>query len=573
MKKNSLLSGASLLFAMFLVASCGSKTSVPAPTTNNPELIESEFSCRKAREAEEGAEVIVEGIVAQVTRDNSKKPDGFFLVDEFGSTYCYNKEIANYVMIGNKVRIKGTKTWYVLEEEKDFANKFGYKGSNQINATELLRDDEKIHEIPTNAIEKTTIKEIMDTPVSVDITTKVFRVPAYIKRDQQQGYVNYLINDFDGKTGSYVYTKANGADYDTPEELKQYDGHKVLMYLTAINAKSTATGCNWRFIPIQIIDSEYDFPMSKVADFALDYYVTNQFLPTYTSNPDLEVTTSVSNDIIPFENVAITYTSSNTNVAHFETSGDVTKFVTGDLGNTTITAYAKYMHNGKNIEASRTIDISVEEAPELETLTVKQAFESDINTEVVVKGIVAGSAVNQNGYYLVDSTGSIVVKTSENIGSLYSIGDEVIVKGTRAKHSKGNQSYLADCELLVNNRGNHDIPTDSFITGKTANDLYKITTEEDHSGEIYVVECHIFKEVTQYYTNYYVNDDPTNIEQKGIQLYASKSSQYAWLDEFVDKGTFKMNVALCSWSGGTKGCLISIEDSEGTVHYNELYFK
>lgn len=574
MKKNSLLSGISLLFAMFLVASCGNKTSVPAPTTpssTEPEIIESEFSCRKAREAEEGAEITVEGIVAQITRDSKQQPDGFFIVDEFGSFYCFNPEIANYVTIGNKVKVKGTKTWYVLDTEKTYAEKFGYKGSNQLNATELLWDDEKIHDIPTNAIEETTVKAIMDTPVSVDITTKVFRVPAYIKRDQQQGYVNYYINDLDGKTGSYVYTKANGNDYDKPKELKQYDGHKVLMYVTPINAKSTATGCVWRFIPIQVVDPDYDFPMNKVPEFVLDYYVSNQFLPKYTSNPNLEVVTSVSNDIIPFENASVTYTSSDTNVVRFETSGDVTTFKTGDIGNAKVTAKASYVHNGQTLEATKEINISVEEAPAIEALTVKQAFDANVDTEVIVKGVVAGSAVNQKGYYLIDETGSIVVKTSEDIKSLYSIGDEVIVKGKRAKHSKGNQSYIADGELLVNNRGNHAIPTDSFITGKTATDLFKTSTAEDHSGEVYTVEAQVSKVSTQYYTNYFATDDPTGTE--GLQFYAANGGQYAWLDEFVGLGTFKMNIALCSWSGGTKGCLISVEDSDGVVHYNELYFK
>mgnify|MGYP003295923159 CR=1 FL=1 len=217
------------------------------------------------------------------------------------------------------------------------------------------------------------------------------------------------------------------------------------------------------------------------------------------------------------------------------------------------------------------INISVEEAPAIEALTVKQAFDSAVDTEVIVKGIVAGSAVNQKGYYLIDETGAIVVKTSEDIGSLYSIGDEVIIKGTRAKHSKGNQSYIADGELLVNNRGNHSIPTNSFITGKTATDLFKTSTAEDHSGEVYTVEAQVSKVSTQYYTNYFATDDPTGTE--GLQFYAANGGQYAWLDEFVDRGTFKMNIALCSWSGGTKGCLISIEDSEGTVYYNELYFK
>ena len=68
-------------------------------------------------------------------------------------------------------RIVGEKTYYVLETEQASANKYGYKGSNQIENPILLENDNKVSEFPKEWITEYTVKDIMDTPWSEDITT------------------------------------------------------------------------------------------------------------------------------------------------------------------------------------------------------------------------------------------------------------------------------------------------------------------------------------------------------------------------------------------------------------------
>ena len=63
MKNNSLFKGASLLLSMMFIASCATSSPVDSssiddttiPTSSSPTIVESEYSCRKAREANDGS--------------------------------------------------------------------------------------------------------------------------------------------------------------------------------------------------------------------------------------------------------------------------------------------------------------------------------------------------------------------------------------------------------------------------------------------------------------------------------------------------------------------------------------
>ena len=86
-------------------------------------------SVSAARNDEAGALVKLTGVVAKITYANGMIPNGFYLVDNTGSIYVYGKETAGNVKEGNTVTILGEKTYYVLDTEKDFANKYNYKGA------------------------------------------------------------------------------------------------------------------------------------------------------------------------------------------------------------------------------------------------------------------------------------------------------------------------------------------------------------------------------------------------------------------------------------------------------------
>ena len=123
----------------------------------------------------------------------------------------------------------------------------------------LLENDNEVSAPNYSWVEETTVKTIMDTPVSTDITTTIYKVNALVKKSIGTGFINYYIDDLDGVTGSYVYTQCNGSDL---EWLEKFDGKICTVYLSVINAKSTATGCNWRFKALKVVDEGYTFDIT-----------------------------------------------------------------------------------------------------------------------------------------------------------------------------------------------------------------------------------------------------------------------------------------------------------------------
>ena len=79
----------------------------------------------EARDAAADSLLKVNGVVAQITYANGKKPQGVILVDSTSSIYVYDPDLAGQVKIGNTVEIAGTKAYYVLGTEQANADKFG----------------------------------------------------------------------------------------------------------------------------------------------------------------------------------------------------------------------------------------------------------------------------------------------------------------------------------------------------------------------------------------------------------------------------------------------------------------
>ena len=80
-----------------------------------------DMSIADARAAAEGAKVKVDGVVAQITYANGKIPSGVILVDDTGSIYVYDGNIAGRAKVGNTVTVLGAKTWWILEDETNNA--------------------------------------------------------------------------------------------------------------------------------------------------------------------------------------------------------------------------------------------------------------------------------------------------------------------------------------------------------------------------------------------------------------------------------------------------------------------
>ena len=254
-------------------------------------------SIAEARSAETGAKLKVDGVVARITYANGMKASGFYLIDETASIYVYDGELAARVKAGNKITILATKDYWILADEQYNAEKFGYEGCNQLTEATLVEQDSNNHEFDKSWIETTTVKTLMDTPVSELETTLIYKVTALVKKAPGDGFTNYYIDDLDGETGSYVYTQCNGSDFSW---MDPYDGKICTVYLAVINAKASASGCVYRFTPIVVQDDNFDVSTVDPAKFAVEYYGVGQFETSYSGNPALKLQATVSSQLLNF---------------------------------------------------------------------------------------------------------------------------------------------------------------------------------------------------------------------------------------------------------------------------------
>ncbi|MBE6976653.1 MAG: hypothetical protein E7439_05605 [Ruminococcaceae bacterium] len=526
------------------------------------------MSIADARTAAEGAKVKVSGVVARITYANGKIPSGVMLVDGTNSIYVYDGDLAARVQIGNKITIGGTKTWWILGDEQTHAATFGYKGCCQLDSAVLVENDEKTDNAYDKSwIQESTVKEIMDTPLSTDITTTIFKVTALVKKAPGNGFTNYYINDLDGTTGSYVYTQCNGSDFDW---IDAYDGKICTVYLTVLNAKSTNSGCVYRFLPIEIIDEGFDVTTVNGAEYAVKYHGAGQFLSSYTGNPALELLTSVDSELLKIKGAKLSYASSDSSVIAIKTSGGKTVMNCLKTGTATITVTGSY--NGKTYSQKVTISVTINNQ-ETKYPTVAEAINAQAGSTVTVKGIVGASLVNQTGFYLIDKTGVIAVLTTNDVLSTLKLGDEVVLECLRVHRQKEGssnfgQSHLEITKVVANNYGNHSYSTESFITGKTITELSGLSTATDNSTNAYIVKGSIKLVEAQYYSNIYVTDGTTD-----WLLYTNSASQYNWLKAYAGQ-EITIEIAACDWNcKGYKGCVLAITLSDGTKIVNNLNFQ
>ena len=532
------------------------------------EINESDYtdmSIADAREAEIGTKIKIDGVVARITYANGMIPVGVYLVDETQSIYVYDGDIAGRVAIGNKITVLGSKAYWILENEQNSAQKFGYKGCCQLEDATLLENDGKTNEIDFSWVETSTVKEIMDTPVTENITTTIFKVNALVKKAPGNGFTNYYFNDLDGTTGSYTYSQCNGNDFGW---LDEFDGKICTVYLSVLNAKSTTSGCVFRFIPIKVIDERFQFNTDDTAEHIVKYYGIPQFNASYTGNPAKELVTKVSSELLGFENATLSYTSSNENVVYFTTEGGKTVFNCKDAGKATVTVKGEY--DGKIY--TETIDVVVVPNVEYDSITIEEAKGKEVGEEVIIKGIVGPSVVNKSGFYLFDETGMIAITVDASVFADIEIGYEVVLKGKRdvfkdpaAAHA--GQLAISNCELLANYYGEHDYHTFDFIKDKTLADIYALNNNEHHSDEVYYVKATVEVVETAYYTSIKLVDGGSS-----LSLYCSSANQYSFLKPFAGKEVF-LEIAPCNWNNKSyyAGCVLAVETQDGVV-LNTLNF-
>ncbi len=529
------------------------------------------MSVLSAREATVGDKIKIEGVVAKITYAFGMVPSGFYVVDGTNSIYVYGKESAATVAVGNKVTVCGTKAYWILEDEQNSAQKHGYKGCCQLENIEVVKNDGGSNAYDKSWITETTVKEIIDTPFTENITTTIFKVNAYVKKVVGTGFTNYYINDIDGETGSYSYSQCDGEDYAW---LDEFDGKICTVYLSVINAKSSAGGCQYRFAPIEVIDENYTFDLSKAPEYAVKYLALDQFRPSYTGNPETVLITSASAEHLGFTNVEISYTSDNTAVIDFVREAGVTTLNCVGVGKATVTITAK--HNGN--EYKKTLEIEVLSNAAYDYISVSDAIDTQVGEDVIIKGIVGPSLVNKVGFYLFDDNGVIAVLADNETMSELEIGHEVIISGTRHNnHNPENtnfgvtyfgQTCIKNATLLANYYGNHEYNDANFVRDVDVQEFYALDAKVDYSTTVFVIEGNVTFYTAGYSTGVSIYDD----NGKYFSLYCSGSGQYSWLKEFEGQKV-TLEVIACNWNDKTyyRGCVISVVTEQGRV-YNTLNF-
>lgn len=539
-----------------------------------------EMTIGEAREAAVDSLVKVTGVVSRITFASGMKPNGFIIVGDKSSIYVYDSKIATAVAIGNKITLLAKKTMFIASKEASSAKKFGYKGACQLIDGHLLSNDEATNDLDLLFAQEKTVKEVIETSPSDNITSLIYHSNALIKRVQKEGqnFVNYYIDDLDGKTGSYVYTACDGKDFAW---MDQYDGKICSVYYTALNAKSTSTGVLFRFLPIKIEDNNnYQFDKAEAPKFAVEYYGLEQFDTVYSADPEKEMLTSVTSDLLKFGTVTLSYSSNNNDLAYFKTEdGKVIFHInSGTEGTATITVTGhlddqKDFSKTMNIKITKPVDVSL-------AVNVKAAIDASKGTELLVKGVIGPSLVNKNGFYLIDETGSlaVVMNSTDEFNGLQ-IGQTVYIKGKRdlfASSRKGTPSYfescMTGCQIVKNEFGNVDYSTASFIKGKTLADLIALpVADNSHTAEVYVITAGLKFVSTKNYSNAYLKDGDSE-----MRLYCTNAAgQYQWIKSYVDDTkTYTMEVAVCNWNDKNyyTACLLSITDSNGNKVMNTLNF-
>ncbi len=522
-----------------------------------------EMSIADARKAETGKKVKVSGTVAAITYANGMIPAGIILVDKTSSIYVYDGDLAGRVAVGNTISIGASKTYWILDSEKSNADKFGYTGCNQLESPILLSNDKGNTEFDKSWMQVKSVKEIVDTPVSEDVSTLIYKTTALVKKVPGNGFVNYYINDLDGETGSYSYSQASGKDFAW---LDAFDGKICTVYVAALNAKSTQSDCFWRFLPVAVVDEGFDVTTVNVAEHIVKYTGVGQFMAEYTGDPALELITSAKSELLKFEGATLSYKSSDesivkieNNVMHCLKSGEAKITVTGS-------------YNGKTYSQDVTVLVKIASSSESFS-TVADVIAANIGDAVTVKGIVGPSLVNKTGFYLIDDSGVIAVETTEAVMETLEIGHEVILKATRGFNNKDGSAYgqtcLKEATVATNNYGSHQYSTKAFKGEISVADFYNLDINKDFTTSVYTMKANVKVEETKFYTNIYLSDGTTN-----VRLYCSSANQYSWLKAFAGQDV-TVEIAACNWNSKDyyTGCVLSVVNPDGTRVLNNLNFQ
>lgn len=557
----------SLLFFALLctLAACGgnsssssSKQSVPqAPTsTSSTPVVSSSSSLSSSssstssvddlydkveyvrNELSEGEVATVRGVVVKHNYTGQSTPyiTGFWLADKTGSIYVYGEEVAKSVEVGNTVVVKGAKAYYIPQNDQGAAASVNYKGMLQLTLPEILENDHLTTGTPsTSAITFTTVKDILEIPLTEDITGQIFCVKGRWSKVTPADFTNYYLNDLNRVDSIMAYTQSNGKDYKWTDP---YDGKTVEM-LIIVSIGKPGVGA-WRMCPVSFIDDNVQVSAQEEANYAAERLL-NEFADTY--NTETTVTFAKEDEFLAGSNRTISSSSNQITVNNGETENSVV-ISASELGKITIEASVTF----DGATGTATKEIEIVEKPKVPSTPIAEVKEMEDGSEVTIEAVVAkvtykGSMTPQ-GLFLADETGTIVLRCEDNKLDLIADikdGNKVVVKGTVAHYVKNadnasNAGYSGDLQLtnpeIIDVDTNvHEIPATSY-TQSSITEIMNTLPSTNLSSAMFVVRAKVVKNQNTYATSY--NLAEVDGGTASLPLYSQNSgNDFKWLDEYA----------------------------------------
>ncbi len=484
--------------------------------------------------AEVGTLFTIKGIVVKHNYTGQTTPYivGFWIADDTGSTYVYGEDSAKSVEEGNLVILSGEKDYYIPSTDTSSASAIGYEGMSQLKSPEIISNEGGSYDIPSSAIEETTIAELNSIDLTTDITGNLYKVKASYYMDDDQSYTNYYITDLNKVDQMMAYTQSDGKDFAWTADYSE----KTIEMIIVISVGKPST-ISWRFAPIEII-GEYETTDQEEADYSA-YRASLEFSKAY--NVETTVNVAINDSLLDGSVVSVSSSSDKVSISQDATNNVV---VISPSVDETIEITAKATYEGKVGEY--VFEVSLSTSVDIETMTIAEAEAQTIGTIVTVKAVVARltykSGFTTQGMFLVDDTGSMFCYNgTASLENLVDVANyyEVIVQGTIDRYIKTEsyateQSYtgdfqLTDVTILSMDTNYHDIPLTAIET-TTIEALVNTPTSTNITGNVYRVSAYVEKVENTYYTAYYLYADSTKTVQ--LSLYSQLSG--ADFDELLE---------------------------------------
>ena len=236
-------------------------------------------------------------------------------------------------------------------------------------------------------------------------------------------------------------------------------------------------------------------------------------------------------------NVAITWTSSNTEVIAIDGSNATVKRPAIGQADVVVKLTATAVLNDEQMTKEFTVTVK---AVQDDSITIAAAKQTAKGEKVIVRGIVSGfiyaenTITDKSGFIITDDTGSIYV-FGKNVATDLKVGDDVYFSATTDVYYGSPQLKFPE---NVSKLGENQTPNfATIITDKTVTDLVEEPnpgSETTNQGKVYELLAYFNKISTDTYVNYKVCD-PYN-KNNGLNVYFKSTivpgQNYPWTAEY-----------------------------------------